>query len=218
MGFFDAFTGKAQAKDLAFANQQAEQRLAAGRANATAAMTGGRDRALGQIQPYQQQGRAASDLYGNAVGLNGQPAQQSAFQTYSQNPFLAAQRGESENQILTMFKKYNAQGMGNSGQSRLATARAAQGFEQSNQQDWLNRIQGLSGQGAQFANTAAGLESGTGQYLADLESGYGQQGAANAINYGNARAETRGIGINNMLRIAGIGADAFNTFGRPKRV
>lgn len=217
MGFFDAFTGKAQARDLQYANQQAEQRLAQGRSNATAAMTGGRDRALGQIQPYQQQGRAASDLYGNAVGLNGQDAQRTAYGTYSQSPFLEAQRGASDNAIMNLFKRYNAQGMGNSGMSRLAVSRAAGEREAANQVDWLGRIQGLGGQGAQFANTAAGLESGTGQYLADLESGYGQQGAANAINFGNAQAATRGIGVNNLMGLLGTGLNAYATFRRPTR-
>lgn len=214
MGFFDALTGKAQARDLQYANQQAERSLAEGRANATAAMTGGRDRALGQLNPYMTQGRAASDLYGNAIGLNGQPAQEKAFQTYSQSPFLKAQENAAENHMLRLFRQYNARGLGNSGASRLAVSRAAGEREAANQTNWFSQIQGLGNQGAQFANTAAGLESGTGQYLADLESGYGQQRAGNQINFGNAQAATRGIGVNNLLGIVGTGINAYNTFGR----
>lgn len=216
MGFFDAFTGKAQAKDLAFANQQAEQSLAQGRVNATAAMTGGRDRALGQLSPYMTQGRAGSEMYGDAIGINGQPAQVEAFQTYSQSPFLQAQQGAGDNALLRMFRQYNARGMGNSGMSRLAVSRAAGEREAGNQENWLNRLMGVGNQGAQFANTAAGLESGTGQYLADLESGYGQQRAGNAINFGNAQAATRGIGVNNLLNLVGTGMNAYNTFGRKR--
>lgn len=208
MAFFDSFFGKSQARDLRASNQQANEALSAGRAGARTEITGGRDRALGVLNPFMQQGQAGSRMYGDALGLNGQQAQQSAFGTYSQNPFLAAQQGESENQLTRMFRKYNAQGMGNSGMSRLATARAAQGFEQQNQTDWLNRLSGVGQQGAQFANTAAGLESGIGQYLADLESGYGQQRAANSINYGNALAATRGIGVNNLINLAGTVARA----------
>lgn len=208
MGFFDAFTGKSQARDLAAANQRAEGYLSQGRDNARMEITGGRDRALGYIQPYAQQGQAGSKMYGDALGLNGADARTAAYGTYSSSPFLEAQRGAGDNALMGLFKRYNAQGMGNSGQSRLAVSRAAGEREASNQNSWFDRINGVGTQGGQYAQTAAGLEQGTGQYLADLESGYGQQRAGNTINYGNAQAATRGIGVNNLINLAGTVARA----------
>lgn len=208
MGFFDSLMGKSQQRDIQAANGRAEGYLATGRNEATGAITQGRDRALNQLMPYQQQGRQGSDLYGNAVGLNGGDAQRQAYGTYSASPFLQAQQGASDNALMSLFKKYNAQGMGNSGMSRLAVSRAAGEREAANQGDWLNRIQGIGSQGAQFANTAAGLEQGTGQYLADLNSGYGQQMAGNTINYGNAMAANRGTGVNNLIKLGGLAVSA----------
>lgn len=208
MSFFANFFGKTQARDLARSNEEATSSLASGRNLARTEISGGRDRAMGYLNPYMQQGQAGSQMYGNALGLNGAQAQQGAYGTYSNSPFLAAQRGAGDNALTNIFRQYNARGLGNSGASRLAVSRVAQDREAANQGDWFNRIGALGQQGGQFANTAAGLESGTGQYLADLESGYGQQRAANAIQYGNALASTRNIGINNMINLAGTMARA----------
>lgn len=199
MGFFDGVLGKSDAKRINASAQEAERRLAAGKASVRTEYGAGTDAALGRIDPYMRQGRQASDLYGNALGINGGEAQQGAYGTYSQSPFLAAQRGESENALTRMFRQYNARGLGNSGTNRLATARAAQGFEQSNQNSWLDRLNNQGQQGAQFAQTAAGLEQGRGQYMADLESGYGQQLASNEINRGNAVNAARQQGRQNLI-------------------
>lgn len=206
--FFDAFAGKSQSRDIAAANQRAEGYLSQGRDNARTEITGGRDRALGHITPFEQQGQTGNRMYGDALGLNGADARTAAYGTYSSSPFLAAQQTAGNNALMNMFKRYNAQGMGNSGQSRLAVSRAAGEREATNQDNWLTRLSGVGQQGGQFAQTAAGLEQGTGQYLADVESGYGQQRAGNAINYGNAQAATRGIGVNNLINLAGTIARA----------
>lgn len=204
MGFFDSFLGKSQQRDLSAANKRAEEYMSSGLANARTEMAGGRDRALNHLTPYMQRGETGSRMYSDALGLNGNDARTSAYGTYSSSPFLEAQRGAGDNALTRMFQKYNAQGMGNSGMSRLAVSRAAGEREAGNQSDWMNRLAGLGQQGGQFAGTAAGIEQGTGQYLADLESGYGQQRAGNAINYGNALAQSRSTGINNLLRVGGI--------------
>lgn len=217
MSFFADFMGNSQRKDLANANQQAQGYLNQGKAAATEVYNTGADKAQGYYSPYAQQGQNANAMYGNAIGLNGQGNQQSAYDTYAQNPFLKAQQENSNRNLLLQFQKYNAQGMGNSGMSRLATARAAQGYEQSNQQDWMNRLQGLQGQGLQVAGQQAGIEQNRGQYLGDLNSGYGQQMAGNAINYGNAQAASRSTGINNLLGLAGMGVNAYTTYNRPTR-
>ena len=217
MSFFNDFMGKSQQKDLSNANQQAQGYLSSGLNNATSSYNSGADKAQGYYGAYAQNGNNANALYGNAIGLNGQGNQQSAYQTYQQNPFLQAQQGSSDRAIYNQFQRYNAQGMGNSGMSRLATARTAQDNERTNQTDWLNRLQGLQGQGLQVAGQQAGIEQNRGQYLGDLQSGYGQQMAGNAINFGNATAASRSTGINNLLGLAGMGVNAYATYKRPTR-
>ena len=56
---------------------------------------------------------------------------------------------------------------------------------------------------------ATGAMAGLQQGMGDMESGYGQQMAGNAINYGNAMAASRNIGINNLMGAGGLALKAF---------
>lgn len=60
-----------------------------------------------------------------------------------------------------------------------------------------------------YGKDTASVTAGRGQDLANLHYGYGQQKAGNAISYGNAVAGTRGIGVNNLLNLAGTAVKAF---------
>lgn len=205
MGFFsdivDGFTGKAQRKDLEAAN-----------AKATGALTTGRDNALGDygsaqrmFDPYAQQGQKANALYADSVGANGLGAQQQAFSQYAgSDPFRAANQQYAAQADRNM---YGARGW--TGNSSLAAARASQERGATDWNNHLMRLGGLGQQGYQATASQAGLQQGMG----DLKYGYGQQMAGNAINYGNAMAGTRNIGMQNIMGLGGLALGAVGAFG-----
>lgn len=200
-------------------------------------ITTGRDRALGQIEPYTGAGSDATGLYRQAIGLDGADAQRSFMDNYqSHDPFRAF---NEENAMRNIMRSYNAAGMADSGASRLAAARANLERGSTDYQNHLNRLLGLVDRGAQFAGQAAGIESQAGSQLAGygyqqgsdlagihgrqagLDYGYGQDraqlatnqamtNAGNRINFANSLADSRGVGMNNLMRLAGLGVDAYS--------
>jgi hypothetical protein len=86
--FFDAFTGKAQARDIQRANAEATKQVNAGYDKAETAIGGARTAAQGYYQPYAEQGNKANALYSGALGLNGAAGYEAARSAYSANPFL----------------------------------------------------------------------------------------------------------------------------------
>lgn len=258
MGFFDALTGKAQSKAIAQANANAKSYLNQGydaaRGNITTADTqaqgylqGGYDRAIaasgagltqarGDLDPYAQAGNRALAQYQNALGLNGRGQQQQFYDQYAAaDPF----RAYNERQATTaLARQYNARGMSNSGLAALASARASQDRGSQDFSAYMNRLQGLAGQGQQAAGQQSGysfnngqqvaqygynLGSGqaqiaqnTGQSLAGLNTGQYNALAGNEINYGNARAQASSIGINNLAGLGGLALKAAATaYGVP---
>jgi len=209
MGFFDAFTGKAQAKDLANANAKAEGYVNQGYDQAGQAVDASHTAAQGYYQPYAESGNKANALYANAIGLNGADGYKAAAGAYQQNPFLEDQIARNENALM---KGFNARGQTNSGAAALGAARAGQEARYNDYNSWLGRLQGEQSQGLQVAGAQAGQETQYGAQKSDLATGRAGTLAGNAINYGNAQAATRGIGINNLLNIAGTAAKAYAGF------
>lgn len=80
---------------------------------------------------------------------------------------------------------------------------------------------GIAGQqatmAAQRARDLAGLESGQGSQLSSLIYGNAQQSAGNRINLGNAYAQSRGIGAQNLINLAGTAAQAYSLYNNPLR-
>lgn len=160
------------------------------------------DQASNILDPFVSGGTAANKLYLDAIGVNGRDAQQAVQDNYLTDPFRA-QNGELADQAL--IRSLDARGASRGGLAALAVGRAnlERGSEDYN--NWLTRLQGAGGQGQQAAGAQAGVATGKG----DLDFGYGQQVASNAINYGNAVAQSRSTGINNLLNLAGTAVKAF---------
>ena len=190
MGFFDAFTGKAQKRALAEANAKAEGYMGTGYREAQNALTGGYDKADTFDQEYR-----------NALGLNGTAGSATAMAAYNnaRNPYARQQEDATTEALM---RRYNARGMSMGGNAAIAAARSVsdQGYQDYN--NWLTRLQGSGQQSAQRAVQR-------GQNMADLGWGYNNALAGNAVNYGNARAQAEGIGWNNLLNIAGTAAKAY---------
>lgn len=193
MGLLDDFFGNTQKKAIVSANKQATNALSQGYNSGQ----GYYDQAASGFNPYVQAGQQGQTAYLNALGLNGQAGSQAAYDAYAGNPALQA----SNNYGLTSLdKRYNANGLGDSGANRLAMARA--GVE--NWNTYTNQLAGLGQQGLAATGAQAGVRTGQG----DMAMGYGATRANQAIGYGNALAQNASTGINNLLGVAGLGIKA----------
>lgn len=211
-GFFDSFFGKSQQRDLAAGNAQAQSYINNYGEQSRAAYQAGADKASAYYQPYAEGGRRGQNAYEDSLGLNGAEGGQNALTMYgnARNPYLQyeqdmAQRG--------MDRAANARGALNSGGNSLAVARARMGLGYQDYSNWQNRLQGLGQQGFQAAGQQANIAQNAGQYAADSYSGQGQQLAGNAINYSNALAASRGIGVNNLMQLGGLAVKAAGGMG-----
>lgn len=207
MGFWDAFTGKSQRNDILAGQEQANQYIQQALGQASGTTSEYLNKALGYLQPGMETGGNALRLLGDALGANGQPAQQGYFNTIQTDPgFQAAQ----DYGIRALDRSAASRGLLRSGGQQ----EALYDFGQKNFNDFYNtrtnNLFNLAGIGTGAANTSAGLTSQAGDNLANMQFGTGQLFANNAINTQNAVAQSRSVPINNIL--GGINAAA-NLFG-----
>jgi len=206
--FFSFMDGSRQRNDASRGFQDSQRTLDSGRTAANTAITSGRDNAINYLQPYMQSGQRGQTAYEDTLGLNGQAARQRAFQTgYLDDPALAYRNQNNMQQMNSLYRKYNAGPQGiNSGAAMLGAGRlASEQFDR----DWggyQNRLMNLGQQGQQAAGNAAQITYGAGRDIAGNEMSYANTSAGNRINYANAQAQSRGVGMNNLLSIAGTAA------------
>ena len=209
MELVDSFTGAKQRRDIGFGNAEFNAQTKKGLSEGLRFMTEGRDNALSRFDPYSSAGARGFDAYANAVGANGLDAQQGAFEDFQSNPFLQFANQNTENAIRDTFRAYNAVGQGNSGDSRAAVGEVAGRFARQDINDYINRLMGLGSTGLQAAGAQSNIDYGSGNALANFQgaarSALGNQG----INYGNALAGSRTIGINNLMNLAQLPIQAY---------
>lgn len=264
MGFFGSFTGSDQRRDMnnayadstatvnkgydaargnlasgyGTANQaygQARSDVNSGYRNALSSLASGTNNAAGAYQPYSETGQNANTLYSNALGLNGQAAQQTFQQNYQADPFRDA-NADFANEAL--MRTLNARGLSGSGTAAAAVAQESLRRGSEDYNNYLNRLSGLQAQGQQTAGALSNLYANQGQQgaqygmqtgsdLANIQGnraatgynyGVGQAGldtdqaitnAGNRINLGNAMAGSRGILGNNLMNLAGLAVKAY---------
>lgn len=201
MGFLNDLFGKSAQQDIQRANKQATGQLEQGYRQ-----QGQRyDQAAGLYDPYVQEGRAASDFYTNALGLNGAEAAQGAYDTMAANPMF---QGQLANDSNALHRSLNARGQGAGGLAAMAGQRV---FQQT-AGDWLDRYRDAGRDGYSATNALAGVRAQQG----DNAMGYGATRAGQSINHGNALAESRNIGVNNLIGLIGAGGSVLNAFNKPK--
>lgn len=198
MSFFDSFTGSSQRKDIR--NGQADFNRSSRRAQDYTKTYAGN--AANYLTPYHQQGQQANTMYGNALGVNGDVAQQGYWDNYAADP---QRQYDEDRSVDAVGRSMAARGMSRSGMAALAGARASQDVGRSYTQDRLNRLQGYGQQGYSAANQLANIELGTGNALAGYEIGIGKNNQA--ANMG--LASTRNMGFNNLMSVAGLGVGGF---------
>lgn len=201
MGFsFGSFSGSAQRKDIRAADAKASGFIDKGYATSDGLYAG----AESSFDPYVVAGGKANDAYNALLGLNGDTARDEANTMLTSNPLFQGQLGQESNALL---RNLNARGASGGGQAQLAGQRV---FQQT-AGNWLDRYRDAGRDGFAATGAKAGVTTARG----DNAFGYGATKAGQAINYGNALAETRGIGINNLLKVAGTGISAYNAL-RPQ--
>lgn len=95
----------------------------------------------------------------------------------------------------------NAQGSSGGGKAQLAAQRVLQG----NALNFANLYSGLSQQGLSATNAQSNALQGRG----DMTTNYYGTKAGNAVNYGNALAQSRTNGINNLTSLLGTAVNAY---------
>jgi hypothetical protein len=194
LSFLDSFFGTAQKRDIQAAHTNATAALDTGLANARTDYTGAIDR----LNPYAETGSGANAMYANALGVNGRGPQQTAVDNFMADPFRAQNEQLANENLARQFNGRAGPGMG-SGAFALAAARGNLERGTQDYQNYLTRLAGLGTQGAQVTGQQSGIQGQLGQTEYDA----GNTRAGNEINYGNAMAASRGIGVNNLLGLAG---------------
>lgn len=223
---------------------QAGQGVGAAYDQAGGALDRGQQQATEYLDPYVQSGGQANTLYGNALGLNGAAAQQSFGQNYAASDPFRNQNMDMANESL--MRVLNSRGLSGSGFAGEAVARQSLARGSEDYGNYLSRLSGVrdSGQqaatnGAQFAGQFAGqradLATGRlasqnsiygaqaqnatsrGNALSDLSYGNAQQMAGQRTGLGNALAQSRAAGVNNLIGAAGMAlkATGFGGYGLP---
>lgn len=215
MGLFDDFFGKSQKRDLRSGKENADRYMQQGYDEAAGIGQDYYGKAQNYLQPFIDRGNRAGGMYDNALGLNGRGAQQQFMANYADNDPFRQQNMDAATQGIR--RQYNARGMDTSGNALLAAARASQERGSTDYNNYLNRLQGAQGQGAQFAQTGAGMAGTFGNNLMGMRYGYGNQQAGNEISYANSMAQGRTAGIQNLMGLGGVALKAYagGGFGAP---
>ncbi len=111
------------------------------------------NQAVSNYDPYLTAGSSATNMYSNALGLNGSSgndAATSAFQTSPGYQFTLDQGTQAA------LRGASAAGMLNSGNTLTALSQYGTGLANQEYGSWLDRLNGLSGQGLSAANGASG--------------------------------------------------------------
>lgn len=203
-GFFDSFLGRSQRRDIDRGFDYSTRQI--GQAQDTVKSYG--DRADSYWRPYAERGEQASGVYADSLGLNGEAGGQNALATYraGRNPHLQFEQDEAQRGIDAAA---NARGMVNSGMNATAAAYARQKLGYQDYAGWQDRINGVSQQGMQAAGQRSGIAMNTGNALAGLY----QTQAGNGIQYSNALASNRNVGVNNLMGLGGTALKASGVGG-----
>lgn len=215
MSFFSGLTGGKQRDDMAAGHTAYRDALGAGTAAAKGHQRQGYNNALSRFQPYSQmgeQGRGDYGLYRNSIGLGGQDGYDQAFETFEADPFKDYRNQNVGNVLRDSFRRYNSGGMANSGANMLAQGRIGAEYAQRDVDDFRNRLQGAGQYGAQMGYGAdaamAGLDQSHYNALASDQLNLSNAEAQSHIGLAGHDAQTRGLGMNNMMRLGGMALDA----------
>lgn len=217
MGFFSSLTGGDQFDAIEGAVDKNRRRLDDFREEAFPYLQQGYESATGSLRnarnvynPYTRAGRAATNSYSDALGLNGAEGNARAVEQFQTGPGYEFAMGQGEQAAQ---RAAAASGMLSSGNTLAALTEYGQGVANQEYGGYLDRLQGLSNQGL----AAAGGKSSVYGAQAGLDTGYGQDRVALANNIvqgrmalnnqlGQAEADKATQGANFGMNAIGFGA------------
>lgn len=208
MSIFSSLLGKDSARAAQQLGQRNAAQIAEGYGQADNYANTGYTTAQNRLAPFAQAGQRGYGMYSDALGVNGDEARAGAFRSFQSDPFLDYARQNSGNAINSIFKRYNAQGQGNSGAAMLAISRAAGERAQGDVNSWLNRMGQFGEQGLGIAGQQAGLDQSYYGGMADRAIGRSTALTNNDVQATMAANNARQAGINNLLGIFGTAAGA----------
>lgn len=209
MGLFDAFMGNSQRKDLEAANAEARAALEQGRTESIGTRNEFLGRSTELLQPQIGVGADAINKLRVATGLEGEEAEAEYLNSLRDDPRLQESLTQELGQIEDSAAARGGLFSGNTLKALQDRTALRVGDVR---RDRVNELFGLAGIGAGATSQAAGFTQQTGQDIADTQFGTGQLRANNAVNFGNAMAESRGIPINNLLGLVNAGASAAGAY------
>lgn len=201
-----SFTGSTAKKAANEAYQNSTRVLQEGRDKGVDAYNTGYDQAYGFMNPYAQSGTQANSMYTGLLGLSGADTQRGLLAQYANADPFRQFNEDLANKSLA--RSYNRMGMLDSGNFRMAAARANLERGSQDYNSYLARLAGLSQQGMGAAGQLGGYAMGKGQGIANLWNGYGQNQAGNEIQRGNALSQASGIFGNNIMKLASMAVSA----------
>lgn len=199
MGLLDDFFGGSARKDLRKGREAFRTELMAGR-DAAMADFGEAER---YFDPYIESGTRSNAAWADLMGLNGEEARAAAQGRYTSDPLFTAMGDRALRGI--------SRGVAATGQTGQGTQAGTNALV-SNYNSYLDKLVA----GANTGLTAAAGASGVKTHAGDTEFATGQQLAGGEQSFSNAMAQSRSIGINNLLGVAGIATRLFTGASLPK--
>ncbi len=114
---------------------------------------GALDQAVSNYDPYLTAGKSATSMYSDALGLNGADGNAAATGAFQASPGYQFSLDQGTQAAL---RGASAAGMLNSGNTLTALSQYGTGLANQEYGSWLDRLNGLSGQGLSAANGASG--------------------------------------------------------------
>ena len=168
-----------------------------GRSDANAAIQQGITTATNQLSPWTTTGVPANKQESDLLGLNGQPAADTAMSTYQQSPGYQWQLGQG---LRAVDAGAAAGGLLRSGATLKAEQSFGQGLANTDFGNYWNRLQQMSQSGLTAAGGIANAATGGAANIAQTDAS-----AANATSsiYGNV-AKSIGTSANGLLNNQGV--------------
>lgn len=214
MSFWDSFFGSDQRDAIQGASGVADDEYRKALALAGGTTEDYLKKSLAYLQPDMAAGAAGTKSYMDALGINGPDAQHSFFSNYQSDPGFGATL-DAGTQALD--RSAASRGLLHSGGQQKSLFDFGQRAWLGNFNNRMGQLGGFVPLGSQANTNAANLTTGAGNNIAGMQFGTGQLFANNAINTGNAVAQSYGIPMTNILGSINAGANVVGAFNGSKR-
>lgn len=152
--------------------------------------TGAINSGIAGYQPWLDSGKTANTMYGNALGLNGTSGNATATDAFHTSPGydFAVDQG-----LTAATRKMSSLGLLSSGNTLDALQKTGQGLADQDYGSWLDRLNGVSGQGMQ---AAGGQQQGDTALAGVYQGGIDNRlGLENTVTQGQMGINTQKAGL-----------------------